>query len=125
MVRDTHLKSAEKAIIWRIIGIFWLAGITWIFTRSWIQVSLITVFHHAVFVVIFYLHERAWLRTKMKPSIKYLVKAIMYEIILGNGILALISYAVTGSPEKMTVITLAYIQPKIAFYYFYDWSWSR
>ncbi len=125
MRKDSHLKSIEKAIVWRVIGIFWLAALTWIFTRSWIQVSLITLFHHAIFILVFYLHERAWLKSKIKPKLKYLVKALTYEVILGNGILALISYIVTGSIQKMTLITLTYIQSKIAFYYFYDWFWSR
>lgn len=125
MIQDSHLKSIIKSVIWRIIGIFWLATITWIFTHNWIHVSLITFIHHGVFIVVFYLHERVWLKSKIKPKWKYLFKAISYEIVLGNLILAFISYLITGSVQEMTAITLMYIQSKIAFYYFYDWLWSR
>lgn len=127
MKRDSHKKSAIKSIVWRIIGVFWLAGITWFFTRKWVQVSAITFIHHAVFIVVFYLHERAWLlwSKKMRPKIRYAVKAVTYEIVLGNLILALITYAVTRSPYHMTWITLTYIQSKLLLYYFYDWLWTR
>jgi len=114
-----------KSIVWRIIGVIWLASITWIFTRSWIQVSAITFIHHATFLVVFYLHERAWAESKMRPKLKYAVKAITYEIVLGNIILGLITYAVTRNPYHMTLVTGVYIQSKLILYYIYDWLWSR
>jgi len=61
----------------------------------------------------------------MKPKIKYAIKAVTYEIFLGNIILGLITYLVTGDIKKMTAITLVYIQSKLVLYYFYDWMWSR
>jgi uncharacterized membrane protein len=124
-MKDSHGKSVLKSIVWRIIGVFWLSSITWLFTRRWIHVSLITFIHHAVFIVVFYLHERAWINSKMRPKIRYDVKAFTYEIILGNLILGLITYAVTRSPYQMTMITFTYIQSKLILYYFYDWLWTR
>lgn len=121
---DSHKKSMLKSLVWRIIGVFWLAGITWLFTRNWITVSTITFIHHAVFLVVFYLHERAWVHSKMRPRIKYAVKALTYEIILGNVILGLITYSITGDVKQMSAITLTYIQSKLVLYFFYDWFWS-
>lgn len=114
-----------KSIVWRIIGIFWLVGITWIFTRSWIETSFITFIHHSIFLVVFYIHERIWLRFSIKPKVKYVVKAITYEIILGNIILGLITYCITGDVKQMTGITLTYIQSKLVLYFFYEWLWSK
>lgn len=125
MEMDSHLKSITKSVVWRIIGVFWLAGITWIFTRNWIQVSLITFIHHTIFLAVFYLHERVWSHSNMKAKLKYAIKAITYEIILGNLILGLITYFVTGNVKEMTSITLVYIQSKLVLYFFYDWVWSR
>ena len=122
---DSHKKSMLKSLVWRIIGVFWLAGIIWIFTRSWITVSMITFIHHSIFLVVFYLHERVWLYLRMKPKIRYAIKAITYEIILGNVILGLITYFITGDVKQMTGVTLTYIQSKLILYYFYDWLWSR
>ena len=123
---DSHKKSILKSLVWRIIGVFWLAGITWIFTRNWIQVSLVTFIHHGVFLIVFYLHERVWMHsTKLRPKIRYAVKAFTYEILLGNLILGIITYCVTRDPYKMTLVTGVYIQSKLILYYFYDWAWSR
>lgn len=124
-MKDTHKKSMLKSLIWRIIGVFWLAGITWIFTRNWIQVSLITFIHHSVFLAVFYLHERAWINSQMRAKVKYAVKAFTYEVLLGNVILGLITYAVTRDPYKMTVVTLTYTLSKLVLYFIYDWAWSR
>ena len=121
---DSHIKSLLKSIVWRIIGVFWLASITWLFTGSLIQVSLITFIHHAIFLVVFYLHERVWLKIKVKPKLKYAVKAVTYEVVLGNIILGIITYLITGDAYKMTKITLTYIQSKLVLYYFYDWIWN-
>ena len=114
-----------KSITWRVIGVFWLAGITYAFTRSWIQTSLTTFIHHTIFLVVFYLHERVWSKSKIKPKFKYAIKAITYEVILGNIIVGLITYFVTGSTYHMTRITLIYVQSKLVLYFFYDWVWSR
>jgi len=122
---DTHRKSMLKSIVWRVIGVFWLAGITYAVTRSWIQMSITTLIHHAVFLVVFYLHERAWVRSRMRPKVKYAVKALTYEVVLGNLILGLITYAVIRNPYHMTLVTGVYIQSKLVLYFFYDWLWSR
>lgn len=125
-IRDEQLQDAPmlKSLMWRIIGVFWLATITWAFTRDWITVSWVTFVHHSIFLVVFYLHERIWATSKLRPKIKYAVKAVTYEIILGNVILGLITYLVIGDIKQMTGITLTYIQSKLILYYFYEWSWS-
>lgn len=122
---DSHKKSMMKSLLWRIIGVFWLAGIAYAFTRSLIQMTLTTFIHHAIFLVVFYLHERAWMKSKMRPKLKYAMKAVTYEIILGNIILGLITYFVTGNVYHMTRITLVYVQSKLILYFFYDWIWSK
>lgn len=122
---DSHSRSMLKSFVWRIIGVFWLAIISYIFTRNLIQVSLMTFIHHAIFLVVFYLHERVWTKSKMSSKLKYAIKAITYEVVLGNIILGLITYLVTGSIYHMTRITLIYVQSKLVLYFFYDWAWSR
>lgn len=123
MKNETHKRSMLKSLVWRIIGVFWLALITWIFTKSLVQTSLITVIHHATFLVVFYLHERVWVRSRIK--FKRIVKALTYEIILGNVILGFITYSITGEVKQMTAITLTYIFSKLIMYYFYEKVWER
>jgi len=124
-MNDSHKRSMIKSLVWRIIGVFWLGGITWLFTRNLIQMSSITFIHHGIFLIVFYLHERAWNSLLWKSKWKYAIKALTYEIILGNVILGLITYFVTGDVKTMTAITLTYIQSKLVLYFIYDWLWSR
>jgi uncharacterized membrane protein len=53
-----------KSITWRVIGIFLLGGIAWAVTRDWKEMSIITVLFHSVRMVLYYFHERIWLRVK-------------------------------------------------------------
>ena len=131
-MKDSNKRSMLKSLVWRIIGVFWLGGITYLFTKSWIAVGLITVIHHGIFLVVFYLHERMWIKIvnkfkamRVRNKLRFCLKAVTYEIILGNVILGLITYLITGDVKHMTVITLTYIQTKLVLYFFYDWMWSR
>ena len=123
MKSEKHKRSMLKSLIWRVIGVFWLALITWIFTKSLVQTSLITIIHHATFLIVFYLHERVWVKARVK--FKRILKALTYEIILGNVILGFITYTVTGEIKQMTAITLTYIFSKLIMYYFYEKAWER
>jgi len=124
---EKHTRSISKSIIWRILGILILAGVTYAYTRSWIQTGLITVLHHLAFVFIFYLHERVWLLSKWPKSLTWrsVAKMFTYETILGNLVLGIISLAVTGSWKEMTLITLTYIGIKHIVYIFNEFVWDR
>jgi uncharacterized membrane protein len=121
---DSHPKSALKSIIWRVMGVMVLATITYLFTRSWITTSLITVIHHATFLVVFYLHERIYMKVK-ETKRKSLVKAVTYEIILGMGLGGLIVLMVTGSWSKVSEITLTYTAVKLIMYFAYERIWLK
>jgi len=111
-----------KSIVWRLLGVVLLATVTWIYTRDWFAVGIITFIHHASFLVIFYLHERVWQKNthKFKP----IFKALTYEVILGNLVLGSITLAVTGSWLAVSSITLTYIPIKLVIYPIYDLLWK-
>ena len=120
----SHLSSAGKSIVWRIMGVVVKAAVTYVFTRSWLITSLITITHHAVFLVVFYLHERAWYRYKKDiGKWRNVYKAFTYEIILGMGLGGLIIYLFTQSWLQVTYQTITYTVIKIVMYYFYDRAW--
>lgn len=124
---EKHTRSLTRSIIWRILGIATLALITYIYTHDWVTTTLITVVHHGVFVFGYYIHERFWLRIAWLRNSKWkpFVRVITYEVILGNIVLAAISYAFTGSLQQMTLITLTYIGNKYWMFYAYDYIWGR
>ena len=123
MQKQTHAKSALKSLIWRILGVIVLATITWIFTKSWITVGLITFIHHATFLLVFYLHERLWIKSTHKY--KNYIKAFIYEIILGMGLGGLIVLIVTGEWSKVGQITPVYTVVKLIMYVIYDKLWEK
>jgi len=114
MNKESHARSIIKSILWRLAGIIILAGITYFYTQKWIQTSLITIIHHSIFLIVFAIHERIWLKLKWPVGLtaRSIAKMVSYETILGNLILGTITYLITGSWKKMTAITLAYISIK-------------
>lgn len=126
MDEESRYRSAVKSILWRLMGIAILTIVTYAYTRSWIQTSLITFLHHTSFIIIFYLHERVWLKVKRPKTLKWrsIAKMLTYETVLGNLVLGLISFAVSGSWKQMTMITLTYIGIKHIVYIFNEFMWD-
>lgn len=122
---DSHFKSITKSILWRITGVLILAAVTYFYTRSWITTSLVTFLHHGIFLIVFYLHERVWFKFKKPTGLKRkIAKMFTYETLLGNIILGLITYFVTGSWKSMTAITLTYIGIKHVVYILNEFVWK-
>ena len=59
-IGETKRRSWLKSIVWRLIGILILGGITWLITRSWEKTSVITILFHSIRLILYYYHERAW-----------------------------------------------------------------
>ena len=118
----TKKNSFLKSFVWRCMGVVILATITYIFTQKWLTTTYITFAHHATFLLVFFLHERFWLRLK-RPV--HWIKPWTYEVILGMGIGGLIVYFFTGSWIKVGAITGTYTVVKIITYYIFDRWWYK
>jgi len=121
------IRSASKSVVWRITGVIILAAVTYAYTQEWKTTGLITFIHHGVFLGVFYLHERLWLKIKKIQSlaIRSILKMLTYETLCGNVILGAISYLVTGSWRQMTAITLTYVGIKHICYVLNEFAWDR
>ena len=64
MIAETRTRALVKSLAWRIIGIFVLGIISWLVTRSWKEMSIITIVFHFLRFVMYYFHERIWERIK-------------------------------------------------------------
>lgn len=116
-----HKQSFLKSLIWRIMGVVVLATITYLFTRKLIVTTYITVVHHATFLLVFYLHERIYLKLNFRNErVKKALKAFTYEIVLGMGLGGLIVLFFTGSWSKVGQITIMYTAIKLVMFYLYD-----
>ncbi len=124
---ESRKRSMTRSVIWRIFGILFLATVTYIFTKSWITTSLVTVLHHGIFIFVYYAQERMWVNTSFLRDSKFkpFARIAFYEIILGNLILGAITLILTGSLHTMTAITLTYTFNKYWFFYLYDWVWTK
>jgi uncharacterized membrane protein len=49
-----------KSIVWRILGILILGAVSWLITKSWKEMSKITLLFHSIRVILYYFHERIW-----------------------------------------------------------------
>ncbi|HEX6789849.1 MAG TPA: DUF2061 domain-containing protein [Candidatus Krumholzibacteria bacterium] len=59
---ETHKRSIVKSLVWRIIGVVLLGGIAWSVTHNWREMTVITVLFQSIRMVLYYVHERVWLR---------------------------------------------------------------
>lgn len=122
---ETQVRSGTKSAIWRVMGVIILAMVTYAYTRSWIQTSWVTFLHHFVFLFVFWGHERFWLKVDIHGLKRKIMKAVTYETILGNFILAIITLVITGDVQTMTKVTLTYIGIKHLVYVWNEGVWDR
>ena len=122
---ETQVRSATKSFIWRIMGVLILAAVTYFYTRHWLTTTWVTFLHHFVFLFVFWGHERFWLKVDIHGLKRKIMKAITYETILGNFILAIITLAITGDVHKMSQITLTYIGIKHIVYIWNEFVWDK
>ena len=124
-MNEIKKRSALKSLIWRIVGILILAIITYAYTGNLITTGLVTIIHHTTFLIVFYYHERLWLRSKMAMPWRPVAKMFTYETLCGNIILGTITYLITGSWKQMTAITLTYIGIKHIIYIWNEFVWNK
>jgi len=59
---DTKRRSLVKSITWRVVGIVLLGAISYAITGDWEEMAIITTLFHGIRFVLYYYHERLWLR---------------------------------------------------------------
>jgi len=126
-MKELKARSALKSFLWRLIGVLVLGIVTFFYTGSWVQTSLITVIHHFLFLFIYFAHERLWnkIGNRVTGNKRYILKMFLYEIILGQGILGIISLIITGSWQQASLISVTYILNKLWIYIIYDKLWDK
>jgi len=119
---ETKKRSLTKSLLWRVIGVFVYAFIFYMFTQHWGITLTGTLIHHSTFLLVFFLHERLWIKLKRN---NHWLKPFTYEIVLGMGLGGLIVFLLTGSWKSVSQITLTYTFIKLILYYIYDKLWSK
>lgn len=58
--KDSHRRSLLKALVYKVGSVTVLAVLSWIFTRSWTQMTAITISYELIAIIGYYVHERLW-----------------------------------------------------------------
>ena len=141
--------SGAKSIGWRLLGILYLWIIA-LFTTGSLPISTaLTVVHHTVFLGVFFLQDRVWMRIEwgkkyiiyyditrgqlpitfqqewISTKTRSLVKGFVYEIILAIPIMYLIGLLITGNLHYTLTITFIYTFSKVFLYQGYDQLFDR
>jgi len=125
-MKELKKRSILKSFIWRVVGVIVLVAVTYGYTGDLITTGLVTVIHHIVFLLVYYLHERAWLKVKLDNMMwRSLAKMFTYETLCGNIILGFITFMITGDVKQMTAITLTYIGIKHVIYVWNEFIWKK
>ena len=126
-MEETRIRSLSKGIFYRVISIITLVIITYIYTGNLVQVTLITGVSTITFIILFFFHERIWLRIKRpKGKLKRsIAKMFTYITLLGIAILSTITYTFTRSIEITTSVTLTYVIVKHFLYVINELIWYK
>jgi uncharacterized membrane protein len=95
MGMDSRIRSITKSITWRITGIWVLLALGYIITGSWEKASAISITFHLVRIVLYYVHERLWLRTKWgisNPTNMVWFWVSVVGLVLSFGLLVFLTY---------------------------------
>ena len=94
---DSWVRSWTKSFTWRVLGIVILILLSYCITGSWVEASLITFVFHAIRVVLYVLHERAWELTAWGRATNPGVNMFWFYFWLAILILAFAAIVMIGS----------------------------
>lgn len=57
---DSKIRSWVKSISWRLTGIILLGFISYLITKDWEKMTIITILFHSLRLILYYFHERMW-----------------------------------------------------------------
>jgi len=123
MKKVSYKRHIAKTITWRIVGTLDTILLSWIITGDpmmGLQIGLAEVFSK---MVLYYLHERAWLRFHVGESRKrHLIKTITWRCV-GTLDTRVVSWIITGNPLTGLKIGFVEVITKMIFYYLHERAW--
>ena len=125
MAKVSHKRHIAKTITWRILGTIDTIVISWIITGNpftGLKIGFSEVFTK---MVLYYLHERLWIRLPIPESKKrHLVKTFSWRFI-GTMDTILLSWIISGNPVTGLKIGGVEVITKMILYYVHERIWYR
>ena len=125
MGKISHKRHIAKTITWRLIGTLDTIVLSWIITGNptmGIKIGISEVFTK---MILYYLHERAWVQIKINESRKrHLLKTVSWRFI-GTLDTVVISWVISGNPMTGLKIGGLEMITKMVLYYYHERAWYR
>jgi len=120
-----HKRHIAKTITWRIVGTIDTVVLSWIITGNPFTGLKIGFSEVITKMVLYYLHERAWLKIGVDDSRKrHLIKTITWRLI-GTLDTIVLSWLITGNSTIGLKIGLVEVITKMILYYGHERVWYR
>ena len=125
MGRISHKRHIAKTITWRLVGTFDTVVLSWIITgnpATGLKIGFSEVFTK---MILYYLHERAWVRIKISESrTRHIYKTLSWRLI-GTLDTVVISWIISGNPLTGLKIGGLEVITKMVLYYGHQRAWYR
>ena len=116
-------RHIAKTISWRLVGTIDTMILSWLISNNFsvgVKIGLVELVSK---MVLYYMHERLWYRSKIKESnLRHIIKTFSWRII-GTIDTILLGWIFTGNPYIGVKIGLAEIITKMFLYYFHEKLW--
>lgn len=123
MKDQTHKRHIAKAVTWRMVGTLDTILISWIVTGNPFTGLKIGASEVITKMLLYYLHERVWFRSKIPESRKrHLFKTFSWRII-GTLDTMLLAWIISGNPLTGFKIGMVEVGTKMALYYLHERVW--
>ena len=125
MVDKSHRPHIAKAITWRIIGTLDTILLSWLITGNPLTGLKIGFAEVTTKMLLYYLHERFWFKTRFKNANKrHLIKTITWRI-LGTLDTMLLAWIISGNAITGLKIGFAEVLTKMILYFIHEKVWYR
>ena len=125
MVDKSHKRHIAKAITWRIVGTLDTILLSWFISGNPFTGLKIGVAEITTKMILYYLHERFWFKTRFKNANKrHLIKTITWRI-LGTLDTMLLALIISGDALIGLKIGFAEVLTKMILYFLHEKVWYR
>ncbi|MET1260768.1 DUF2061 domain-containing protein [Flagellimonas sp. DF-77] len=123
--RIPHKRHIAKTITWRFVGTMDTILLSWFISGNPFVGLKIGVAESITKMVLYFLHERLWIRFNIRESRKrHLLKTVTWRAI-GTIDTIVISWIISGNPYTGLKIGFAEILTKMILYYLHERAWYR
>lgn len=118
-------RHIAKTITWRVIGTIDTVVLSWFISGDFTMAFKIGGFELFTKMILYYLHERLWFKSKIAESNKrHILKTFSWRA-LGTIDTIVLSWVISGNPLTGLKIGGSEVGTKMILYYFHEKLWYR